>query len=135
MQRITNWIKRQYKKATAWIKKHATAIKRWCIKQLTINAFKIAVWSRKHAQDNYDANVMSMIKGLSTDKYEQEVVRLYQFVRRKQAFVFKTKIMSAGKGIKHFKVLLVETPGGIIEVQVANEGSEDYDKHEYVNKQ
>ena len=134
MKRITNWIKKTAAKAIKWVKNELLTYKRWFIKIITINAFRIAVWSKKHAQANYDANVMSMIKGLSTDNYEHEVVRLYQFVRRKQAFVFKTKIMSAGKGIKHFKVLLVETPAGIIEVQVALEGTEDYTKHDYVNK-
>jgi len=118
MKRIINWIKKKLFKAQKWAASELLLYKRWCIKHITIYAFKIVLWSRKHAQENFDKNI----------------IEFYKAVRRKQAFVFKTKIISAGKGIKHYKILLVETPNHTIEVKVAHEGTEDYTKHDYVNK-
>ena len=116
MKQIINWIKktRAYKR----LKSKAISIKRWFIKNTTMRALKIVIWSRKHAQETYDRNIIELYKG----------------VRRRQAFVFKTKMMNPGRGIKHYKILLVEMPHGIIEVQIAQEGTEDFTKHDYVNK-
>ena len=122
------------KKTTNWLKNSKKAVKRFLVKNITTYAFKIAIWSKKYAQDNYDKNVLSMVKGLSTDKYEDEVIRLYQFVKRKQAFVFKTKIVGAGKGITHYKLLLVETPHAKIEVKIMKKEHPDFFKTDCSDK-
>jgi len=117
MKKIINWLKKT--RAWKWAAEEVITAKRWMIKTVTVRAFKIILWSRKHAQDNYDMNIISLYKG----------------VRKKKAFVFKTKIISPGKGIKHYKLLLVETPHGVIEVQLMREEHPDFFKYDNVEQE
>jgi len=116
MKRIINWIKntRAYRK----LKDRAVYTKRLCIKNITMRAFKIIIWSKDHAQENYDRNIIELYKG----------------VRRRNAFVFKTKIISPGKGINHYKILLIETPENEIKVEIMRRDHPEFFKFDYVNK-
>lgn len=52
------------------------------------------------------------------DYYDAQVFKLYQKVRTRKAFTFKEKIMQAGKGAPHVKILMIETEQGTIRVEI-----------------
>ena len=53
------------------------------------------------------------------DFYDQNIIHLYQSVRKKQAFTFKEKIVGMKKGEQHIKLLLIETPDRNIEIKLS----------------
>lgn len=105
MKKITNWIKKN---------KKLQSFRWFLIKHLTTIAFKVIAKSRFWNEYNYENNV----------------IQLYKAVKRRKAFVFKAKIVDPGRGIKHYKILFVETPYGKIEVKLMRQDNPDFFKSE-----
>jgi hypothetical protein len=102
------------KKITDWIanNKKLNSIRWFLIKHSTTISFKIIARSRHWNQQNYDNNIIELYKG----------------VKQRKAFVFKTKVMSPGKGITHYKFLFVETPQSTIMVKLMKRDHPDFFK-------
>jgi len=65
--------------------------------------------------------VIGFVKNWNPEYYDENVVHLYQSVRKKKAFTFKEKIMSMGKGQRNVKVLMIETEKNIIKIELTPE--------------
>jgi len=65
--------------------------------------------------------IIGFVKNWNPEYYDENIIYLYQSVRKKKAFTFKEKIMSMGKGVRNVKVLMIETEKNVIKIELTPE--------------